>query len=130
MAYVGAVSTYASGALAAYSQQEKDPGKAALGRGFSEVYGAMGKAGFAYAGMYLDAVQARFKATANAPDYVFMVTVTESKENRLVRVSKDTGDVMDFIGLGKDKDPVYEVDNIYNQVYYRKVPGKISCFKF
>ncbi len=130
MAYVGAVSTYASGALAAYAQQEKDAGKAALGQGFSEVYGAMGQAGFAYAGMYLDAVKSRFKATANAPDFVFMVMDTEARDNHLIRVSKDNGEIMDYINLGKEKEPVYEVDNISNQVYYRKTGNKISCFKF
>ncbi|MCD4794387.1 MAG: PQQ-binding-like beta-propeller repeat protein [Bacteroidales bacterium] len=131
-AYIGIAASMTAAAVGATTAKyADDPIEKEIGVAVTEAYGELGAAGFSYAKKYMKAVNQRFKATANSPDFIFMMTVGDGrKDNRLIRVNKDTGEVMDFVSLGKDKKPSYEVDNISNQIYYRKEPENISCFKF
>jgi hypothetical protein len=131
-AYIGFAAGVTSAALGAATAQYADsPVEKEIGAGLTQAYGNLSEAGFSYAGKYVKAINQRFKATAIAPDFMFMMTEGDDrKDNRLIRVSKSTGQVMDYVSLGKDKDPSYEVDNIANQIYYRKEPTKINCYKF
>jgi outer membrane protein assembly factor BamB len=131
-AYIGLAAGVTSAAVAATTAKYADhPVEKEVGAKVAEAYGGLSAAGFSYAGKYMQAISKRFKATANSPDFMFMMTEGEGrKDNRLIRVSKTNGEVMDYVSLGKDKSPSYEVDNISYQIYYRKDPNKISCFKF
>lgn len=130
-AYIGAVSKMAAGAYGAVAHDPDNPLGPEISMGISDAYNQLGDAGFEYASMYMDAVKQRFQATASTRDFMFMMTVGDGKkDNRLVRVNKDSGVILDYVSLGKDKDPVYEVDNISNRIYYRNASSTISCYKF
>jgi hypothetical protein len=79
---------------------------------------------------YGEAARTRFKATAVSPDFVFMM-VKRSKGNvGLARVSKETGRMDAVIDLGRDREPVYDVDAVANLVYYRSAPDTVSAYRF
>ncbi len=131
-AYIGVAAGITSAAVTAVTAEhasndvEREVGTAVAG-----AYGDLSAAGFSYAGKYMKAINQRFKATASSADFMFMMTEGDGrKDNRLIRVSKTTGEVVDYISLGKDKDPSYEVDNIENKIYYKKEANKIHGFKF
>ncbi|MFA0964536.1 hypothetical protein AB9P05_22200 [Roseivirga sp. BDSF3-8] len=60
----------------------------------------------------------RYKASANSADFLFMLTVADKKQHYLAIVSKDTGETLQTIDLGRDKKPSYEVDVVTNQGYW------------
>jgi hypothetical protein len=120
-----------AGAFAAAADDPDNPFGQEISMGISGAYQELGQAGFSYAGQYMDAVRQRFQATATSNDFIFVMTVGEGrKDNRLVRVNKENGMVMDYVSLGKDKDPVYEIDNIDNMIYYRIDTSVINGYKF
>ena len=128
-AYVGAAASTYSAAFAQASQQTNDPSTKALGQGLSEAYGELGEAGFAYSSQAMKAFNARFKASQNTPGFVMMMTIKEKKGYQLVQVSKDSGEIMNAVDINNDKEPEYDVDQIYNYVYYRPSSQEIVCFK-
>ncbi|HNQ12966.1 MAG TPA: hypothetical protein PKM16_07170, partial [Bacteroidia bacterium] len=136
-AYVGAVSGYASAAFGAASTQikvEKGDVNAAIGKevtaGLSTVYGQLSEAGFSYAGKAFKAMNTRFKASAESNSSLLMMTQTDAKKVGLQEMNKDTGEVGTFIDLGKDKEPVYEVDVVENRIYYRKGIRDLVAYGF
>ena len=128
-AYIGAAASTYSAAFAQAAQQSNDPAGKALGQGLSDAYGELGEAGFAYSSQAMKAFNARFKASQNTPDFVMMMTTKEKKGYQLVQVSKSTGEVMNAVDIKNDKEPEYDVDQIYNFVYYRPSSPELVCFK-
>jgi hypothetical protein len=128
-AYIGAAASTYSAAFAQASQQTNDPAGKALGQGLSEAYGELGEAGFAYSSQAMKAFNARFKASQSTPDFVMMMTTKEKKGYQLIQVSKKTGEVMNAVDIKNDKEPEYDVDQIFNYVYYRPSSPEIVCFK-
>jgi hypothetical protein len=57
------------------------------------------------------------------------MTTKEKKGYQLVQVSKATGEVMNAVDIKNDKEPEYDVDQIFNYVYYRPSSPEIVCFK-
>ena len=60
---------------------------------------------------------ARYKATMSGRNFMFIMSKPD-KNIELLKVSKSTGKVKGRIDLGKDKEPIYAVDDITGQVYY------------
>jgi hypothetical protein len=58
-----------------------------------------------------------------------MMTTQEKKGNQLIQVNKLNGEVMNSIDIKNDREPEYDVDQIYNYVYYRPTPAEIVCYK-
>jgi alanine dehydrogenase len=58
-----------------------------------------------------------------------MMTKQEKKGNQLVQVSKTNGELMGTIDIKNDKEPEYDVDEVYNYVYYRLTPSEIVCYR-
>jgi hypothetical protein len=81
-------------------------------------------------GRYGEAARTRFKASAVAPDFVFMMVKQARGGYGLARVSKATGTIEAVIDLGRDKDPVYEVDAVSGLIFYRPGPSAIACYRF
>jgi hypothetical protein len=79
---------------------------------------------------YGEAARTRFKASTIAPDFVFMMVKTDRGSNGLARVDKGTGGILDVIDLGRDKNPIYEVDAVSNLVFYRPGPGTVVGYRF
>jgi hypothetical protein len=60
----------------------------------------------------------RFKASLDAPGFVFILTPTpEGKGNVLLQIDKDTAEPRARVDLGKEKEPVYAVDDIANMLF-------------
>ncbi len=136
-AYVGAVSGYASAAFGAASNdikvEEGDANAAVakgLTQGMSQAYGELSNAGFTYADKAFKAMNTRFKATTESNTSMLMMVDKGDKLYGLQEVNKDNGKEESFIDMGKDKEPVYEVDAISNKIYYRKSATEIVCYSF
>ena len=101
----------------------------AVDQGMSQAFGQLGQAGFAYSSQAMKQFNARYKASQNTPMFVMMMTTQERKGNQLIQVGKTSGDLLSAIDIKNDKEPEYDVDPIFNYVYYRPNPVEIVCYK-
>jgi len=69
----------------------------------------------------------RFKATKATENASFILTKVDGGIS-LVKVDKDSGDTLDTI-LIKDKDPLYEVDEIEGILYFKSKGNTINAYK-
>ncbi len=97
-----------------------------LAHGFAQL--SEGYAGLS--GDYVRAARARFRASAESVDSVFMMVRLPEQGLRLARVSKATGAIVATIDLGRDRTPDYQVDAIDNRVYYRVGLNEIAGYAF
>lgn len=119
-AYIGASSYYASGVMAA-AEDEVRQEDAVAGEMVSQIgnaYGELGNQASSYAASAFKQANARLKATQSGRDFMFIMS-KQDKNIQLLKVSKYTGKVDGQIDLGKDREPIYAVDDITGQVYYR-----------
>lgn len=128
-AYIGAAASAYSAAFSEASRQTSDPTGKAVGQELSRGFGELGRAGFAYSAQAMKAFSARFKASMNMPSFVMMMTTQEKKGNQLVQVSKEDGAIVSAVDIKNDREPEYDVDQIFNYIYYRPRPGEIVCYK-
>lgn len=128
-AYIGAAAGVYSAAFAQGAQQSNDPVGKAVGQEFSKGFGELSNAGFAYSANAMKQFNARYKASQITPGFMMMMTKNEKKGNQLIQVSKTNGEILKSIDIKNDKEPEYEVDQIYNFVYYRLTPSEIVCYK-
>jgi outer membrane protein assembly factor BamB len=72
----------------------------------------------------------RFKASLDAPGFVFMLTPTpEGKGNVLLQIDKDTAEPRARVDLGKEKEPVYAVDDIANMLFLQTKPDTVVGYR-
>jgi len=119
-AYVGVSAYYVSGVMAAVEDEVKQE-DAVAGEIVSQVsnaYGELGAQASSYAATAFKQANARLKATMSGRDFMFIMS-KQDKTIELLKVSKSTGKVDGRIDLGKDREPIYAVDDISGQVYYR-----------
>jgi outer membrane protein assembly factor BamB len=128
-AYIGAAASAYSAAFADASAKTSDPAGKALGQELSQSFGQLGRAGFAYSSRAMKEFNARYKASRATPGFMMMMTVQEKKGNQLIQVSKANGEIMNAVDIRNDKEPEYEIDQIYNYLYYRPGPAEITCYK-
>ena len=128
-AYIGAAAATYSAAFAQASAQSKDPGGKAVGRELSSGFGQLSAAGFAYSSRAMKEFNARYKASQNTPNFVMMMTTQEKKGNQLIQVNKINGEILNAVDIKNDKDPEYDVDQIYNYIYYKPSASEIVCYK-
>lgn len=69
----------------------------------------------------------RFKATKATANSSFILTKIDGGIS-LAKVDKDSGDTVESI-LIKDKDPMYEVDEIEGMLYFKSSNNKISAYR-
>ncbi|MGB5668593.1 MAG: PQQ-binding-like beta-propeller repeat protein, partial [Maribacter sp.] len=119
-AYIGAASYYVSGAMAAAENdvRQKDEVTGELISQIGNAYGELGNAASSYAGAAFRKANARLNATKQGRDFMFIMSKQE-KDIVLLKVSKTAGNVAGEINLGKDREPLYAVDDITGQVYYQ-----------
>jgi len=68
----------------------------------------------------------RFKATKATENSAFMLTKVDAGV-ALVKVDKDSGSTLNEIVI-KDKDPMYEVDDIAGYMYFKDKSNNISAY--
>jgi hypothetical protein len=72
----------------------------------------------------------RFKASLAVPGSVFMLTkAPEGKGNVLLQIDKDSAQPRTRIDLGKEKEPVYAVDDIAGMLFLRTAPGTVVGYR-
>lgn len=128
-AYIGAAASTYSAAFAQAAEQTSDPLAKSVGTELSSGFGELGNAAFAYSSNAMKQFSARFKASQNTPSFVMMMTVQEKRGNQLIQTSKLSGEVQNAIDIKNDREPEYEIDQIYNYVYYRPSASEIVCYK-
>jgi hypothetical protein len=130
-AYIGANAYYAAGVLqnAAPQVSEDDAVAGAIVQGFGEMYEDMGDAAADYTVQAFKQASQRFKATSAGRDFM-IILAQKDKSNGLLKVSKITGKEEGYIDLGKDKNPVYCVDDITSQIYQKTASDEVTSFKF
>ncbi|PLX11208.1 MAG: hypothetical protein C0597_15450 [Marinilabiliales bacterium] len=129
-AYISANSYYAAGVLqtAAPDVKEEDAFSGAVVEGFGMVYEELGDAASDFAKQSFQQANARFKATAQGRDFMIVFGKVE-KDNALFKVNKDSGEIEGTINLGKEKEPVYAVDDITGQIFQKTAEMQITSFK-
>jgi hypothetical protein len=72
----------------------------------------------------------RFKASLAVPGSVFMLTkAPEGKGNVLLQIDKDSARPRTRVDLGKEKEPVYAVDDIAGMLFLRTAPGVVVGYR-
>jgi hypothetical protein len=72
----------------------------------------------------------RFKASLDVPGAVFMLTkAPEGKGNVLLQIDKDSAEPRARVDLGKEKEPVYAVDDIAGMLFLRTSPGTLVGYR-
>lgn len=72
----------------------------------------------------------RFKASLAVPGSVFMLTkAPEGKGNILLQIDKDSAQPRARVDLGKEKEPVYAVDDIAGMLFLRTGPGTLVGYR-
>lgn len=128
-AYIGASSYYVSGAMAAAENdvRQKDQVAGEVVSQIGDAYGELGNAASSYAGAAFKQANARLKATKQGRDFMFIMSKQE-KDIVLLKVSKNTGKIAGEINLGKDREPIYAVDDITGQVYYQTGDAALTSY--
>ncbi len=129
-AYIGAASAMVSASLENAAKQSDNEFERSFAQGLSEGYSNISDQGFAYSKDAMNYANQRFKASAITPNYVFMITELEKKQIALIQVSKNDGKVLQKIDLNKDKNPVYEIDQITSRLYYKSASNTIEAYSF
>ncbi|MBN2522925.1 MAG: PQQ-binding-like beta-propeller repeat protein [Bacteroidales bacterium] len=124
-----AASAYA-GAFAHASVASDDQATKNLTGEVAGGFGEVAVEGFSFADAEMKNVMKRFKASSQSPDFVFILSEYEKKTYGILQVSKATGKQIELIDLGKEKEPSYEVDQVYSYIYFRTVPNEIVCYQF
>ena len=119
-AYVGAQAYYVSGAMASIESdvRQEDAAAGEMVNQIGDAYGDLGNQASAYAASAFKQANARKKATLSTR--TFMLIMSKQDDGiQLLKVSKATGKIEGRIELGKDREPIYAVDDVTGQVYYR-----------
>jgi len=118
-AYIGASSYYMSGAMAAVEDdvRQEDAIAGEMVSQIGDAYGELGAQASHYASSAFKQANARLKATSSTREFMLIMSKQE-KDIQLLKVSKSNGQVEGNIDLGKDREPIYAVDDITGQVYY------------
>ena len=129
-AYIGASSYYISGALSAAHNDVRKENEVAgeLVAQVGNAYGELGNMASSYAVNAFKQASARLKATKAGLDFMFIMS-KKDKDVVLLRISKLTGDVEGEINLGKDREPIYALDDITGQVYYRSTDKELTSYQ-
>lgn len=128
-AYIGTVAGAYAAAFAQAEQESTDQAGKAVSKEMSSGFGELSEAGFAYSAGAMSQFNARYKASRATPDFVMMMTKPDKQGNQLMQVSKANGEPLNAIEIKNEKEPEYDIDEIYNYVYYRTSPGEIKCYK-
>lgn len=122
---------FATAALgSATAKTEEESLERAVGAGFTTVYSEIAKGYTSVAADSFKKANARYKATKQGKDFVFILTKEARKNNQIVQVLKSTGEVKDAIDLGRERMPSYEVDDVTNTIFYKTSEKQIKCYKF
>jgi len=82
------------------------------------------------AGDYVRFARRRYEASAESRDFMFMMVQHEDRRVTLAQISKRDGGILAEIDLGRDKEPVYQVDDVSSFVFYKPADSVLAGYRF
>ena len=126
----GAAASAYGDAFAQASRRAKDPASQKLTGQLATAFTHGGAQLQGYARQSAAMATKRFKASLAVPGSVFMLTKSpEGKGNVLLQVDKDSAQPRARVDLGKEKEPVYAVDDIAGMLFLRTAPGTLVGYR-
>jgi hypothetical protein len=127
--YGAAASAYGD-AFAQASRRSTDPNVQRITGELATAYTQGGAQLQGYARQSAAMATKRFKASLAVPGSVFMLTkAPEGKGNVLLQIDKDSAQPRARVDLGKEKEPVYAVDDIAGMLFLRTAPGTLVGYR-
>jgi outer membrane protein assembly factor BamB len=97
-----------------------------LAHGFGDL--SIGYQGLA--GDYVRFARRRYEASAESRDFLFMMVQHDDRRVALAQISKRDGRILAEIDLGRDKEPVYQVDDVSSFVFYKPADSVLAGYRF
>jgi outer membrane protein assembly factor BamB len=122
----GAAASAYGDAFAQASRRASDPAAQRLTSELATAFTQGGAQLQGYARQSAGMATKRFKASLAVPGSVFMLTkAPEGKGNVLLQIDKDSAQPRARVDLGREKEPVYAVDDIAGMLFLRTAPGTL-----
>jgi outer membrane protein assembly factor BamB len=126
----GAAASAYGDAFAQASRRATDPAAQRLTSELATAFTRGGAQLQGYARQSAAMATKRFKASLAVPGSVFMLTkAAEGKGNVLLQIDKDSAQPRARVDLGKEKEPVYAVDDIAGMLFLRTAPGTLVGYR-
>jgi hypothetical protein len=127
--YGAAASAYGD-AFAQASQKSTDPNARYVTGQLSTTYSQAGAQLTGYSRQSAALATKRFKASLTVPGSVFMLTrAPDGNGNVLLQIDKDSGQPRARVDLGKEREPVYAVDDVAGMLFLRTAPGTLVGYR-
>ena len=127
--YGAAASAYGD-AFAQASQKTTDPNAQYVTAQLATAYSQAGAQLAGYSRQSAALATKRFKASLTVPGSVFMLTrATDGNGNVLLQIDKDSGQPRARVDLGKEREPVYAVDDVACMLFLRTAPGTLVGYR-
>ena len=127
--YGAAASAYGD-AFAQASQKTTDPNARYVTGQLATAYSQTGAQLTGYSRQSAALATKRFKASLTVPGSVFMLTrAPDGNGNVLLQIDKDSGQPRARVDLGKDREPVYAVDDVAGMLFLRTAPGTLVGYR-
>ncbi len=127
--YGAAASAYGD-AFAQASQKSTDPNARYVTGQLSMAYSQSGAQLTGYSRQSAALATKRFKASLTVPASVFMLTrAPDGNGNILLQIDKDSGQPRARVDLGKEREPVYAVDDVAGMLFLRTAPGTLVGYR-
>ncbi|HYF39769.1 MAG TPA: hypothetical protein VD930_08785, partial [Gemmatimonadales bacterium] len=126
----GAAASAYGDAFAQASRRANDPAARQITQELATAFTQGGAQLQGYARQSAAMATKRFKASLAVPGSVFMLTkAPEGKGNVLLQVDKASGQPRARVDLGKEKEPVYAVDDISGMLFLQTAPGTLVGYR-
>ncbi len=127
--YVGVALGVASASYASMASTTENAAFKEATTTASAITGEAAVYSFAYTGKALADFNRRYKATTATENYLVVLSEVAPRDFKLLQVDKRTGKTISSLDLGKDRDPVYELDFVDHYLYHQSGNSEITCFK-
>ncbi len=127
--YGAAASAYGD-AFTQASQKATDPNARYITGQLGTAYSQSGAQLTGYSRQSAALATKRFKASLTVPGSVFMLTrAPDGDGNVLLEIDKDSGQPRARVDLGKEREPVYAVDDVAGMLFLRTAPGTLVGYR-
>src|SRR3989442_8958261 len=127
--YSAAASAYGD-AFAQASQKSTDPNARYVTGQLATAYSQAGAQLAGYSRQSAALATKRFKASLTVPGSVFLLTrAPDGNGNVLLQIDKDSGQVRARVDLGKEREPVYAVDDVAGMLFLQAAPGTLVGYR-
>src|SRR6266850_298397 len=127
--YGAAASAYGD-AFTQASRNATDPNARYVTTSLATAYSQSGAQLTGYSRRSVALATKRFKASLTVPGSVFMLTrAPDGNGNVLLQIDKDSGQQRARVDLGKEREPVYAVDDVAGMLFLRTAPGTLVGYR-